>query len=168
MIQNNLPENSRTWVYQSARKFTMAEVILLKQKINAFVAQWTSHNQKVSGWGDLLYDRFLILMADEEADRLGGCSVDSSVSFVKSLESEFHTNFLDRWNIAYKMGNEVLTANREDFSRLLEEGKVHDYTIVFNNLVQTKAELLKKWQVPYSDHWLKSVASTNTSFKSLL
>ncbi len=168
MIQNNLPESARTWVYQSSRKLTMAEVILIKQKINEFVAQWTSHNQKVNGWGDLLYDRFLILMAEEETERLGGCSVDSSVNFIKSLEKEFQINFLDRWNIAYKMGNEVLSANREDFSRLLDEGKVHNHTIVFNNLVQTKAELLEKWQVPYSDHWLKSVASTNTSFKSLL
>lgn len=168
MVNNNLPHNARTWVYQSTRKLSLAEAIGVRQRINSFVEQWTSHKVDVMGWGDLLHERFIILMADEAHVTLGGCSIDSSVRFVKGLEAEFETRFFDRWNIAYRKGNEVLSAGREDFVKLLETGEVTDDTIVFNNLVQTKQDLLDKWQVPYRESWLKEVALTNTSFTSLL
>ncbi len=168
MVNNNLPHNARTWVYQSTRKLSLAECILLRQHINSFIQQWTSHQEDVIGWGDLLHERFVVLMADEEHVKLGGCSISSSIQFIKQLEAEFHTRFLDRWNIAYRKGNEVLSAGREDFVKLLETGEVTDDTIVFNNLVQTKQDLLDKWQVPYRESWLKEVALTNTSFTSLL
>ncbi|MCW5908934.1 MAG: hypothetical protein KIS94_13805 [Chitinophagales bacterium] len=168
MVNNNLPHTARTWVYQSTRKLTMPESIIVREKINGFVEQWTSHKMEVTGWGDLLYDRFVILMADEEQVQLGGCSIDSSVRFVKTLEAELQTNFFDRWNIAYKKGNDVLSAGRSDFARLLETGEITDDTIVFNNLLHTKKDLLENWQVPYRESWLKNVALTNTPFSSLL
>lgn len=168
MVNNNLPHNARTWVYQSTRKLSLAEGISIRQRINGFVEQWTSHKANVMGWGDLLYDRFIILMADEEHVSLGGCSIDSSVRFIKGLEVEFQTRFFDRWNIAYRKGNEVLSAGREEFIKLLEAGEITDDTIIFNNLVQTKQDLLQKWQVPYRESWVKEIALTNTSFHSLL
>lgn len=168
MVNNSLPPTARTWIYQSTRRLSLAEAITIRQRINGFVEQWTSHKADVLGWGDLLHDRFVILMADENHVSLGGCSIDSSVRFVKGLEAEFQTRFFDRWNIAYRKGNEVVSAGKEDFVKLLESGEVHDETIVFNNLIQTKQDLLDKWQVPYRESWLKSVALTNTSFNSLL
>lgn len=168
MVNNNLPLTARTWVYQSTRKLTMAESIVARQRINSFIEQWTSHKIEVTGWGDLLYDRFVILMADEEQVKLGGCSIDASVRFIKSLESDLQTNFFDRWNIAYKKGNEVLSAGRNEFARLLETGEITDETIIFNNLLHTKKELLEKWQIPYKESWLKNVTLTNTPFSSLL
>mgnify|MGYP003345907228 CR=1 FL=1 len=105
MINNHLPDNARVWVYQSVRKLNLAEVITLKQRLNVFVEQWTSHKEEVAGWADILHDRFIVLMADEEQVKLGGCSIDSSVRFVKALENEFQTKFFDRWNIAYKNGH---------------------------------------------------------------
>jgi hypothetical protein len=168
MVNNNLPNSARAWVYQSTRKLSLAETISIRQRINGFVDQWTSHKADVLGWGDLLHDRFIILMADEAHVSLGGCSIDSSVRFVKGLEEEFQTKFFDRWNIAFRTGNDVLSVGRDEFARLLDTGEITDDTIVFNNLVQTKADLLQKWQVPYKESWLKSVALTNTPFNSLL
>lgn len=168
MIQNNLPHNAKAWVYQSTRSFTLPETVAIKRQINQFVEQWTSHKVDVVGWGDLLYERFVILMADDDQVKLGGCSIDSSVRFIKNLEDTYQTRFFDRWNLAYKQGNEVLSTNRENFAQLLENGHIKDDTIVFNNLVQTKAELLDKWQIPYKDSWLKRIAVANTSFNSIL
>lgn len=168
MVNNNLPSTARAWVYQSTRKLSLAEAIGIRQRINAFVEQWTSHKVDVLGWGDLLHDRFVVLMADEDHVQLGGCSIDSSVRFIKSLEDEFQTKFFDRWNLAFRKGNEVHSVGRDEFARLVESGEITDDTIVFNNLVQTKADLLEKWQVPYKESWLKRVALTNTPFNSLL
>jgi len=168
MVDNHLPDTAKVWVYQSTRKFTLAEAISIRQRINEFVSQWTSHKAEVTGWGDILHNRFIVLMADNEQVHLGGCSIDSSVRFVKALEAEFNAKFFDRWNIAYVHDNDVLSCTREQLCKLIEEGGIHDETIVFNNMVQTKHELNTQWQIPYKSSWLKGIAATHTSFNSIL
>jgi hypothetical protein len=168
MVDNQLPDSAKAWVYQSTRKFSLAEVISIRQRINEYVSQWTSHKAEVTGWGDILHNRFVVIMADDELVKLGGCSIDSSVRFVKMLEADFSAKFFDRWNIAYLKDNEVLSCNREELCKLIDEGHIHDETIVFNNMVQSKGELLNNWQIPYKHSWLKGIAATNTSFNSIL
>lgn len=168
MIKNLLSPSSRVWIYQSVKKLNTDQSLLAAAKIKQFVSQWTSHKVGVAGDGVLLFDRFVVLMADEEQTGVGGCSIDSSVRFVKSLEKELETNFFDRWNIAYKKDREVLSCNMAEFGKLVEKKEVNDDTIVFNNLIQTKIDFEKKWQVPYKDSWLKNVEVTHTSFSSML
>ncbi len=167
-MNNQLSATSKVWVYQSSRKFTDAETLLINEKIKGFVNQWTAHKLEVTGDGALLYNRFVVLMADETEVGVSGCSVDSSVNFVRSLGSEFGVNFFDRWLIAYKKGEEVLSCPRAEFEQLVLSGEVHDETTVFNNLVQTKADFEAKWQIPYKQSWLKNLSAANTSFSSVL
>ncbi len=168
MIKNLLPSNSRVWVYQSVRKLPPDHVESALIRLKQFVSGWTSHREGVVGDGTLLYDRFIILMADENQVGISGCSVDSSVRFLKELEKELETNFFDRWNIAYKKDREVLSCNIAEFGELVKKGEIHDETIVFNNLVQSKKEFEEKWQVPYKNSWLKNIEAANSSFGSLL
>ncbi len=168
MISNSLPANARVWVYQSNRSFTPQEIAGIEPKLKDFVNQWTSHKVGVEGDGAVLYNRFIVLMADEEKVKLGGCSIDSSVHFIKGLEKEYGLNFFDRWNIAYLQGGIVLSCNRPEFEKLVEEGKVTDDTIVFNNLVSTKQQLQTSWQITYGKSWLKNLAPVNSGFTSIL
>lgn len=168
MINNNLPDTSRVWIYQSTRPFTAGEAIEINESVATFVQQWTSHKAGVRGDGQLINTRFVVLMADEDFEKPSGCSIDSSVRFIKELEQRYNTNFFDRWNIAYVKDGEVLSCTKEELPALLQSGSITDDTIVFNNLVQTKAELNTKWQVPYKDSWLKRIATAHTSFSSVL
>ena len=168
MLKNNLSPNSKVWVYQSNRKFTEAEAIVIIEKIKQFVSQWTAHKMEVTGDGGLLYNRFIVLMADETNVGVSGCSVDSSVHFIRSIGHEFSVNFFDRWQIAYKSGEDVLSCTREEFETLVSTGIVQDETIVFNNLVHTKTDFENKWQLPYKNSWLKNLSAAHTSFNSIL
>ena len=168
MNDNELPMGSKVWVYQSTRKLEPHETIHIISAINAFVYDWTSHKAGVRGSGEFLYNRFVVLMADEESVKVGGCSIDSSVHFIKSLERKYDTGFFDRLNIAYKKGDEVYSCPQEEFEQLTRKGIVNDETIVFNNLVQNKQEFLTKWEVPFKDSWHKTLFLTHTSFNSVL
>src|SRR5687768_12164030 len=119
MIKNVLPSGSRVWVYQSVRKLSQEEAKQIGEKIKQFVSTWTSHKEGVAGFGALLYDRFVVLMADEQVTGVSGCSLDSSVHFIKEIEKEAGTNFFDRWNIAYKKDGEVLSCSLTEFGELV-------------------------------------------------
>ena len=168
MLANQLSPNSRVWVYQSNRAFTTNEAALIAEKVKTFVTQWTAHKMEVAGGGALLHNRFIVLMADEAEVGVSGCSVDSSVNFIRSIGSEFNVNFFDRCCIAYIKDGEVLTCSRAEFEKLVEEGTITDETIVFNNLVATKADLETKWKIAYKDSWLKNLGASASSFSLVL
>ncbi len=148
-----LPTASRVWIYQSNRPFTADEAAQVEQEINAFVAEWTAHKLKVTAGGALLYKRFVVLAADEREVGVSGCSIDSSVHFVKQLAAKYGVDFFDRFNVAYKVGEEVRSAGRADFEELVSTGQITADTIVYNNLIEALSDLHTKWEVPFKDSW---------------
>jgi len=146
-------ENSRVWVYQSNRKLTDAETHDIQHRLDEFATGWTAHNHQLKARGEIRYNRFVILIVDESEAGASGCSIDKSINFIKRLETEFNLSLLDRFNLAYREGSEVLSAPRHEFEELLKKGAIHTDTVVFNNMVQNLDELQTKWEVPFKESW---------------
>lgn len=151
----DLPETSRVWVYQSNRAFTDVEVAEIQQLSYAFSQQWVSHSRELKAFGGVLKNRFIVLLVDESQAGASGCSIDSSVRFIKEIEQKYNVNMFDRLLFTYKDGEQIAAARREDFAALYAEGKINDETLVFNNLVNTKKDLQEKWVVPLKESWHK-------------
>ncbi len=146
-------EQSRVWVYQSDRELSDGQAAQILQQLNNFTAEWTAHNHQLKAKAEVRYNRFLILIVDENQAGASGCSIDKSVNFMKKMEQEFGINLFDRFNLAYRDGEYVLSAPRHDFEELLKAGKINSDTIVFNNLVQNLQQLDTKWEVPFKESW---------------
>ncbi len=146
-------ENSRVWIYQSDRQLTTDETAQIQQHISDFTTMWTAHNNQLKATGEVRYNRFLILIVDESQAGASGCSIDKSVHFMQQIEQKFGINLYDRFNLAYREGNEVLSLPRNAFEQKLTSGEINSNTVVFNNLVPTLKELQTKWEVPFKDSW---------------
>ncbi len=146
-------ENSRVWVYQSDRELTGSEVQQIQNQLDSFTTGWTAHNNQLKAKAEVRYNRFLILIVDENQAGASGCSIDKSVNFMKQIEAQYNINLLDRFNLAYREGEKVLSAPRSEFEALLKQGSINTNTIVFNNMVQNLTELQNKWEVPFKDSW---------------
>lgn len=146
-------EQSRVWIYQSDRELYDDEVKQLHEILNKFASEWTAHNHQLKAKAEIRYNRFLILIVDEDQAGASGCSIDKSVNFIKKLEQEFKISLLDRFNLAYREGEKVLSAPRDEFEELLRSGKINSNTVVYNNLVQNLEQLETKWEVPFKDSW---------------
>lgn len=145
--------NSRVWVYQSDKKLTDVVVEQIQHRLDDFTTQWTAHNNQLKAKGEIRYNRFLILIVDETQAGASGCSIDKSVHFMQNLQPEFDINLFDRFNLAYRDAEEVLSLPRHGFEELLKNGTINTETIVYNNLVQNLSELETKWEVPFKDSW---------------
>jgi hypothetical protein len=140
--------HSRVWVYQSDRKLTDTEALQAQVLLDNFTTGWTAHNNQLLAKAEIRYNRFLILIVDESQAGASGCSIDKSVNFMKHLEQQFGINLFDRFNLAYRDGEEIISVPRHQFEDLLKAGKINTETIVFNNLAQNITELQTKWEVP--------------------
>ncbi|WP_346236686.1 hypothetical protein ABDK00_014345 [Niabella insulamsoli] len=146
---------SRVWVYQASRLLSMGEAIDAEQKIESFTAQWQSHGADVRAAGFLFFGQFVILIADETAASVSGCSTDSSVRFIKSLEASYGVNFFDRTTLAFVIKDKIQLLPYTQVQYALDNGYLTGDTPYFNNLVANKQQLEESWIIPLKASWLK-------------
>jgi hypothetical protein len=149
----NLPENSRIWIYQSNRKFSEQEMDEIDKDLKAFVDNWSAHGTSLEASYLLKYNRFIILAVNQQVQQATGCSIDASVAFIQNLEQKYQVDLLDKMNVTFKNGEHIAHKSLIDFKRMAKEKAVTSNTIVFNNLVNTIEEFNDNWEVPAADSW---------------
>jgi hypothetical protein len=149
----NLPEESRIWIYQSNRKFSDDEMAEIESDLKAFLENWSAHGTGLEASYLLKYNRFIIIAVNPQVQQATGCSIDASVSFIQSLEQKYQVDLLDKMNVTFKNGEHIAHKSLIDFKRMAKEKAVTANTIVFNNLVNTIEELNESWEVPAAESW---------------
>ena len=146
-IEEHIPVDfnllSRVWIYQCNRLFLMSEALEIEVMLNDFVDRWQSHGDKVKGYANLIFGQFLIIMADETQAGVSGCSTDSSVRLVKDIEQKFKVDMFDRQHLAFIVKQKVKLIPLAQLNYAIQNNFITTDTIYFNNLVQTKQELLQ-------------------------
>ncbi len=151
----NLPESSRVWIYQANRSFTQDEIQEISEKLDDFIEKWTVHGANLQASYEIKYKRFIIIALNQQVNAASGCSIDASVNFIQQLEKEYNVDLLDKMNVSYKQGDFIAYKSLTDFRKMAKQKAVSPNTIVFNNLVNNKAEYLSDWEVPASESWHK-------------
>ena len=149
-----LDKKSRIWVFQSKDQLDESTYNSIKKKISVFLENWKSHQKSFDSSFIIKYKTFIVVAADE-TNLVSGCSIDSLINFVKSIEDEFEINLLDKLNVKYKIGNDINTANLNEFKKICENIGINDELIVFNNLVKNIDDFEKNWEVDIRKSWHK-------------
>ncbi|PQB04360.1 ABC transporter ATPase [Aureitalea marina] len=150
---NALPDHSRVWIYQSNRKFLPEEVEQIQLRTQEFLEQWTAHGQNLEAGFEVRHNRFIVIGLNQENASASGCSIDASVHFIQSLEKEFDLDLMDKMNVTFYNGPYIAHKTLADFKAMAKSRSVSGKTVVFNNLVNTKAEYKEHWEVPAKESW---------------
>lgn len=149
----NLPLESKIWIYQSNRKFSDEEFAEIETALQSFIENWASHGKSLEASYQLKYNRFIILAVNQEVQNATGCSIDASVQFIQDLEQQYKVDLLDKMNVTFKLGDHVAHKTLLDFKKMAKDKAVTENTIVFNNLVNTIEDWNDNWEVPAGDSW---------------
>lgn len=153
-IPEDFSASSRVWVYQASRRFFITEALSMEPLLEEFVSEWKSHGVPVKGFANLLFGQFIIIMADETATGVSGCSTDSSVRLIKNIEETYKVNLFDRQALAFYSKDNIQLLPMSQVKYAVENGFITPETLYFDNLVSTKEELLNKWIVSVKNSWL--------------
>ena len=163
LLDEDFDPGSRVWIYQSSRLFTVSEALQIEEMINQFAQNWLSHGIPVKGAAHLFFGQFVILIADESATGVSGCSTDSSVRLIKEIEKIFGVNMFDRLALAFIDKDKVQILPMPQLKYAVEQGFITADTLFFNNVVLTKEQLENNWIIPVKDSWLaKKISFPNT------
>ena len=162
LLDKNFHPDSRVWIYQCNRLFALSEALEIEELLKEFTTGWKSHGTPVKGKAHLFFGQFIILIADETATGVSGCSTDSSVRLIKDIEQRFTVNMFDRTTLAFIVKDKVQLLPLSQLQYAVENGFINADTLYFNNLVQTKEELEGKWIVAIKDTWLAAKIKLNS------
>jgi len=152
---NLLPPNAKVWIYQSDSNLSSKDVELIEKEVKLFLNNWSSHNKEIESSYEIRYNRFLIIGLNEDINSASGCSIDKSVNFIKNLQSILKVNFLNRLDVAYKIGNEINSISLLEFQNMIRENKLSKDSIVYNNMIDTKKLYLNNWETTIENSWHK-------------
>jgi len=157
-FQNQLPgdfnDSSRVWIYQSSRLFLLSEALQIEEILENFVDGWKSHGASVKGYANVFFGQFIVLMADETATGVGGCSTDSSVRMIKEIEQRMKVQLFERQNLAFYVKEKIQLLPLSQLPYAVENKFIDEDTLYFNNTVLTKKEMLQNWIIPVKESWL--------------
>jgi hypothetical protein len=139
----------------------MSEALEIEEMLTNFTDIWKSHGVPVRGSAHLFFGQFIILMADERATGVSGCSTDSSVRLIKDIEQKFGVNMFDRMSLAFVIKDKVQLLPLSQLQYAFDNKFITPDTLYFNNLVQTKQELETQWIIPVKDSWLNQKIALN-------
>lgn len=139
-----LSSDSRVWVYQSNRPFSELEKQQLTESFKLFTDSWSAHGSKLAADACLIHDYFVVLTVDEKVASASGCSIDSSVNFIKKIGSEFSIDFFNRLKIVIEKEGEIKMIAFSELDQFLDWN-------VFDTLVATVNELNESFVVPVKE-----------------
>lgn len=148
MNYKNLSSDSRVWIYQSDREFSLEEIQKIKFLGEEFLKSWNSHGTVLQAAFEIFYNRFIAIFVDENHASASGCSIDKSVHFIKQIEKDFSVSLFDRMKIAFKEKEKIFLFHINELSNMLSQKVIHENTIIFNNTVSTKKEFETNWAIP--------------------
>ena len=154
LLGNNFHSDSRVWIYQCSRRFGLDEALEIGETLIEFTRQWQSHGTPVKGEAHLFFGQLIVLIADETATGVSGCSTDSSVRLIKDIEQRYKVSLFDRTMLAFIIRDKVELLPLAHLQHAVDNGFVGPGTLYFNNLAQTRDELESQWIIPVKESWL--------------
>ena len=156
MYKSKLPGHARVWVYQNTGEIAAEDIPKIESALHDFVSNWRSHNQALNAEGKVLNKRFILLAVDEQQAAASGCSIDTSVQFMKELERTYGLDLFNRMYFSYvDESGAVKTVDHLTFAKLYADGIITDETKVMDTMVKNIAELQSDFVRPLADSWHK-------------
>ena len=144
MSISNLSPTSKIWIYKSNRELTSAEQAFIREELDIFIPQWASHGNQLFGGAEILENWFVVIAVDETQSMASGCSIDTSVQFMKAVGKELNLDFFDRMHVLIENGSEK---EQIHFSEIGD----HPNSKIYNPLITNLVDFTASWLIPVKE-----------------
>ena len=150
----DLPDNSRTWVFGADRDVEASSAKLLLREVDRFLSEWHAHGAPLTVARDWRDNRFLTVAVDQSTAGASGCSIDGLYRALKSLEPKLGASLVTSGLIFYRDANgRIDSVDRERFATLSAQGEITRDTRVFDPTVTTLREWRARFELNAEDSW---------------
>lgn len=149
---------SKVWVFTANRKMSDEEVAKINDKLQVFSRAWISHSNKLKSEAFVLHNLFVILVVDNSQAMASGCSIDTAMRFIQTLQIDFNIDFLDRQSFVYlDESNQIQLIRKNELQNAVDSGKINDDTLFYDNLIEDLNTLKTDFIKPRASFWMKNM-----------
>lgn len=148
-----LPDTAKIWIFPSSLKLYPELLNEIRELLHQFTTGWVNNGKPVISSFKVAYERILIVGVDQSIEPLNVQAIDALIGFIMALETKHNIILMDKVNVCFKQGEFVQYKSVQDFKKMLKQGAISKKTVVFNNLIETKEELIDAWEVPIAESW---------------
>lgn len=104
-IPSHFPTDARLWVFVGDRTMSPTEISWLNESLTQFVSSWQTHGKSLDAVAFVLHETALVIVANENAVKASGCSMDKINHLVKDAGSQLSIDFFNRMNVLLPNSN---------------------------------------------------------------
>lgn len=149
-----LPDESRVWIYTGTRAFTPAEEKSVSELLESFCSNWAAHGEPLKTSFKIEKSQFIIMALDEDFANPSGCSIDSSVGILRQIQSGTGIDFLNRSVVPFLINNQVALIPLSNLKANFASGELKSDTLTFHTLATTKREWESSSTIPAEKSWM--------------
>lgn len=157
-INDDFSLDSKVWIFVAERKLLPKEVAAIEERLAGFSTSWSSHNNQLKSHAFVMFGHFIVLIADETQAPASGCSIDTAMRFLQTLQIDFEVDFLQTDRFVFMTDpNEFKLVDKEGLKAAIDRGEVKEDTMFFDTLVNNLRELKTNWLKPRHSFWVSRI-----------
>ncbi len=149
-----LPDESRVWIYTGSRAFTQAEEKSVSELLESFCSNWAAHGEPLRTSFKIERSQFIIMALDEDFQNPSGCSIDSSVGVLRQIQTATGIDFLNRSVVPFLINNQATLVPLSNLKAGFASGELKSDTLTFHTLAATKGEWESGCTIPAEKSWM--------------
>ncbi|MCB9240723.1 MAG: hypothetical protein H6608_06315 [Flavobacteriales bacterium] len=151
---NTLPDSARLWIYGANRILNADEQVAISEALGTFCGEWSAHGEKLRCGFTILHNSLIVLAVDEQQALASGCSIDSSVAIIRTLDADYQLDLFNRLRVYIMDGDHWKICSTSEFKNGLADGTYHSDTPVFDTTIQWFGVLKSSSVKPVQETWL--------------
>ena len=149
-----LPDQSRVWVYQANRRLRANEIEQISSFLTHEMNAWAAHGAPLNASFEIRFNQVVIVAVNEDVNEASGCSIDASTRWFKSLGDLLHVDFFDR-QIAKIQGEEILLIPLTSIKDFILSAHLLEEDFIIPPQTSDLSHYRNQWLQSVRESWLK-------------
>jgi len=152
-MMKEMPDDARVWIYAAARDLSEAEQTAIQAKTQHFLSAWSSHGTPIVAACEIVYNRILVIAADESQAQASGCGIDKQVHFIQQLGAEYKVDFMNRTLVLFERDGSFVEASLHQFWAERKALIINDETKVVDTTIRSVGQMRSGLVKPFRESW---------------
>lgn len=135
----DFPSEARVWTYLCKHPLTADQLAVISNELEVFTANWLAHGVGLRASYAILGNQYIVLIADETVAIASGCSIDSSVKFLKELSATYDLDLFNRMYVLVETENEIERVHYGDLAN-------YPNAMYYDPTITTLEQLRNSWK----------------------
>ena len=149
-----LPDQSRVWVYQANRPLTGEEMEQIRSFLKNEMNSWAAHGAPLNASFEIRFNQVIIVAVNEDVNQASGCSIDASTRWFKSLGELLQIDFFDR-QIAKIQGEQISLIPITSIKDFILSANLLEEDFIIQPQTADLGQYRNQWLETVRESWLK-------------